>query len=71
MVASRLTKQEKKGRKGAKRRSHMTSSRHRTMHMTLQHPARQNRHTLQVMQLTHTRAHTHTYTHTLSVKQKY
>lgn len=58
MFASRLTKQRKGG--AAKRGSHMTSSRHQTMHMTLQHPARQYRHTLQVMQLTHTRTQTHT-----------
>lgn len=40
MDASRRTKQSK-GRGEKKQGSHMTSSHHQTMHMTLQHPARQ------------------------------
>lgn len=63
MVASRLTKQEEGEEQN--RKSHMTSSLHRTMHMTLQHPARWYRHTLQVMQLTFRCTHTHRCTRAL------
>lgn len=66
MVASRLTKQRKGSRE--KQGSHMTSSRHRTMHMTLQDPARQHTHTRTASHATDT--HSRTQTHTLC-KTKY